>query len=64
MHKVHYGNNQRNSIEAIGVLNDEGLHTTARLCDGRHSSQTKPEPVFDRKLVTCKKCLRKLEVIK
>lgn len=60
MHKIHYGDHQRLDIEYVEILNDEGLHTTAKLCDGRHSSKTKPEPVFDKTIVTCKKCLNKL----
>ncbi len=59
-HKIHYGDSERLDVEYIEILNDEGLHTTAKLCDGRHSKKLLPDPTFDKTIVTCKKCLNKL----
>ncbi len=61
-YKIHYGIHQRLDLDAIGTLNDEGLHSTAKLCNERHSKISLPDVTFDKKIVTCKRCLKKLAI--
>ncbi len=59
---IHYSDSYTSiDVEYREVLHKEGLHTDARLCDGKHSKLSMLAPTSVTVAVTCKRCLKKLK---